>query len=131
MPTELDALIATIQEKHETARRDADRYGLILGELRKLAAEAPPAPAGPTKPTKRKRKAAVRPKVSAADAILRLLNGCKMGLPSSEVVKHVTTTYGHQANSIGTTLYMLKKKGKITPQAAGMNLKMACPASGG
>ena len=36
-----------------------------------------------------------------------------MGLPGSEIVLHVATTYGHRPNSLRTTLYNLKKKGEI------------------
>lgn len=62
--------------------------------------EKPAAPA----PKKRKRAKPVKAQVSASDAVLRLLAGCKMGLPVSEIIRSVATTYGHKPNSLRTTL---------------------------
>ena len=129
MPSDLDAVIATLREKYEAARQSAEFYGQMLREVEaaakgeasknkppRLQAQKPAAPA--TK--KRKRAKPVKAEVSAADAVLRLLAGCKMGLPVSEIIQSVATTYGHKPNSLRTTLYNLKKKGAIVRSEDGL-----------
>ena len=122
MPTDLEAVIERIREKFEAATQQAELYGAALRELkgivaardgpevaRKPKAEEAAAPA----PTKRQRAKPIKAEVTAADAVLRLLVGCKLGLPAPEIIQHVSTTYGHRKNSISTTLYNLKRKGAI------------------
>jgi hypothetical protein len=126
MPSDLDAVIATLREKYEAARQKAEFYGQMLREVeaaakseergkkpRKQKAEKPA-------PKKSKRAKPVKAKVSASEAILRLLSGCKMGLPVSEIIQSVATTYGHKPNSLRTTLYNLKKKGAIVRSEDGL-----------
>ena len=127
MPSDLDAVIATLREKYEAARETAELYGQMLREMeaaakseergkkpRKQKAEKPAAP------KKSRRAKPVRAEVSASDAVIRLLAGCKMGLPGSEIVQHVATTYGYKPNSLRTTLYNLKKKGAIVQSEDGL-----------
>ncbi len=122
MPTELEALLATIREKYEAATKKAALYGEMLRELEAAAHSA--SVAGPRKARKvkagkpaaarvKKRATPVRAEISASEAVLRLLSGCKLGLPSAEIVRSVASTYGYRPNTLGTTLYNLKKKGAI------------------
>jgi hypothetical protein len=123
MPSDLDAVIATLREKYEAAHQKAEFYGQMLREVeaeaksgkkpRKQKAEKPA-------PKKSKRSKPVKAEVSASEAVLRLLAGCKMGLPVSEIIQSVATTYGHKPNSLRTTLYNLKKKGAIVRSEDGL-----------
>lgn len=115
MPTEVDALLTTIRDKYETARREADFYGQMLAEIESATGAARPKPR-----TQTSRRRPVKAEVSASDAISRLLSGCKMGLPASEIIQYVATTHGHRPNSLRTTLYNLKKKGDIVQDEQGI-----------
>lgn len=115
MPTEVDTLITTLREKYESARQQADFYGRMLEEIESAAGASRP----PPKP-KSPRRRPVQPAVSAADAITRLLAGCKMGLPASEIIQYVSTTHGHRPNSLRTTLYNLKKRSDILQDEQGI-----------
>ena len=142
MPSDLDAVIATFREKHESARKMADFYAEALRELEGVAPPearktregprtnkpenpVPPEAGGPEKPTaskpaKAKRPTPVRGEVPAPEAIVRLLNGCKMGLPASEIIENVATRYGYKPSTLSTTLYNLKKKGAIVQNEDGI-----------
>ena len=142
MPSDLDSVIATLREKRETAQKMADFYTEALRELegvappearkarkkprtKKAEAPVPPEAAGAEKPTvsrpaKAKRATPMRAEVSAPEAIVRLLTGCKMGLPASEIIQNVATRYGYKPNSLSTTLYNLKKKGAIVQNDDGL-----------
>jgi hypothetical protein len=122
MPTELEAVIETIREKYEAAKKQAEFYAKALQELEGIAAAGggrrqarKPKTEKASAPATRKppRTQPVKPEVTASEAVTRLLAGCKLGLPASEILQYVSSTYGHQRNSVRTTLYNLKKKGKI------------------
>ena len=125
MSTEVEALLTKYREKRDAAKRDAEFYGLIVAELeatipasqRKPKASSAPKTRAPkksaAKSTKSGRDKPIKAKVSAADAVTQLLAGSKTGLPASEIIQSVSTTYGHKRNSLRTTLYNLKKSGAI------------------
>ena len=130
MSTEVEALLTKYREKRDAAKRDAEFYGLIVAELeatipasqRKPKASSAPEKRAPktrapkksaAKSTKSGRDKPIKAKVSAADAVTQLLAGSKTGLPASEIIQSVSTTYGHKRNSLRTTLYNLKKSGAI------------------
>jgi len=132
MPTDVGSLLASAREKRDAALKTAEFYEQMIAEIEKLAGSGTPETATGSrkskKPTERKaaaggkaqRKKPVKAEVSASEAVLGLLSGCKMGLPSSEIVKHVTTTHGHKASSVRTTLYNLKKAGAIVQGEDGL-----------
>lgn len=129
MPSDLDAVIESLREKYEAARQAAELYGQMLREVEAAARseeaqnESPKVKAETSATPAAKKRARARPvkaEVSASDAILHLLAGCKMGLPGSEIVQHVATTYGYKSNSLRTTLYNLKKSGAIVRSEDGL-----------
>lgn len=118
MATDVESLLATYREKQKAARKEAEFYGQMVAEIeaamparRRKAKKG--AAAKPRKKGKTRRKKPVKAKVSASAAILEFLADSKAGVPVADIITHVSEKYGHQANSLRTTLYNLKKSGKV------------------
>jgi hypothetical protein len=127
MSTEVESLLATYREKFEAVRKDAEFYGQMIAEIEaampaKTRRKANTGGATTTRTTKAKsgRKKPVKAEVPAAEAVTRLLAGCRMGLPAGEIIQSVSIAYGHKPNSLRTTLYNLKKSGAIVQSEDGL-----------
>lgn len=116
--SQLELLVSTIREKYETARREAEFYARMLTELEVAGKGAAPAPTPVRAP--RERKPPVQARLSATEAVARLLTGCRLGLPVSEILTYVSREYGHQPNSLRTTLYNMKKDRLVTQDEHGI-----------